>query len=58
VSFPKTEFFPARKIILTGNPVRQEIMTGSKQEAVSAFNLRGGRPLIMIMGGSQGAQRH
>jgi UDP-N-acetylglucosamine--N-acetylmuramyl-(pentapeptide) pyrophosphoryl-undecaprenol N-acetylglucosamine transferase len=57
VSFPKTEFFPARKMILTGNPVRQEIMSGSRQEAATAFNLRGGRPLIMIIGGSQGAQR-
>jgi UDP-N-acetylglucosamine--N-acetylmuramyl-(pentapeptide) pyrophosphoryl-undecaprenol N-acetylglucosamine transferase len=57
VSFSKTEFFPARKMIVVGNPVRQEIMAGSKTEATAAFNLRGGRPLILIIGGSQGAQR-
>ena len=57
VSFPKTEFFPARKVILAGNPVRQEIFNGSKAEAMTAFNLKGGRPLILVIGGSQGAQR-
>jgi len=44
-------------MILTGNPIRQEIMLGSKQEAVKIFNLHGNRAVIMVMGGSQGAQR-
>jgi len=57
VSFPNTEFFSAHKMILTGNPIRQEIMLGSKQEAVKIFNLHGNRAVIMVMGGSQGAQR-
>lgn len=57
VSFPKTENFPPRKMIVTGNPVRQEMMAGSKQEAVQALGIKGGRPLILVIGGSQGAQR-
>ncbi len=57
VSFPKTEGFLARKMILTGNPIRRELMSGSKEEAAKTFNLKGGRPLILIIGGSQGAQR-
>jgi UDP-N-acetylglucosamine--N-acetylmuramyl-(pentapeptide) pyrophosphoryl-undecaprenol N-acetylglucosamine transferase len=57
VSFPKTEGFPERKMILAGNPIRQELMTGSKQEAARVLGLKGGRPVILVIGGSQGAQR-
>ncbi|MDO8633042.1 MAG: undecaprenyldiphospho-muramoylpentapeptide beta-N-acetylglucosaminyltransferase [Candidatus Wildermuthbacteria bacterium] len=56
-SFPNTERFPKGKIELTGNPVRKEIMAGSKEEAKQYFSLQGGKPLVFIMGGSQGAQR-
>lgn len=57
VSFPGTEGFPEKKIILTGNPIRQGITGGSKDEAVKFLGLKGGRPIILVMGGSQGAQR-
>lgn len=56
-SFPNTEHFPKRKTELTGNPVRNEIVAGSKEEAKQYFSLQGGKPLVFIMGGSQGAQR-
>lgn len=58
-SFPveKTEYFPAKKIISVGNPLRKEILTGSEEEAKKIFNLQGGKPVILILGGSQGAQR-
>ncbi|MCU0653006.1 MAG: UDP-N-acetylglucosamine--N-acetylmuramyl-(pentapeptide) pyrophosphoryl-undecaprenol N-acetylglucosamine transferase [Candidatus Pacebacteria bacterium] len=56
-AFPKTEFLPTKKIILVGNPIRLELLSGSKVEAASAFGLKGGRPVILITGGSQGAQR-
>jgi len=56
-SFPKTEYFPIKKIILVGNPIRREIIGGSKEEAKRLFQLIGGKPVILFFGGSQGAQR-
>lgn len=56
-SIRKTEYFPAKKMISVGNPVRREILEGSKEEAEKIFNLTGEKPVIMILGGSQGAQR-
>lgn len=55
-SFEKTEFFPKEKIICTGNPVRQEILKGSLEEARKVFWLEGKKPLVLILGGSQGAK--
>jgi UDP-N-acetylglucosamine--N-acetylmuramyl-(pentapeptide) pyrophosphoryl-undecaprenol N-acetylglucosamine transferase len=57
VAFLKTEIFPPQKMIVTGNPLRKELLAGVKEEAVKAFAIKGGRPLVLIMGGSQGAQR-
>ena len=56
-SFPETEFFPTEKIINLGNPVRKEILEGPKEEAKKIFDLQGNKPLLLILGGSQGAQR-
>ncbi len=57
VSFPKTEYFPVKKTILTGNPVREKILEGSKAKAKKLFQLSEEKPIILILGGSQGAQR-
>ena len=57
VSFPKTEWFPPSKMILVGNPIRREILEGSREKARELFKLSGEKPLILILGGSQGAQR-
>ncbi len=56
-SFPNTEHFASKKIVLVGNPIRKEILEGSKEEAQSLFKLSGKKPVILILGGSQGAQR-
>ena len=56
-SFPKTEFFPKEKIINLGNPVRRKISQGSKERAKEIFRLQDNKPLLLILGGSQGAQR-
>jgi UDP-N-acetylglucosamine--N-acetylmuramyl-(pentapeptide) pyrophosphoryl-undecaprenol N-acetylglucosamine transferase len=56
-SFPKTEYFPLKKVVLTGNPIRREILEGSKEEAQIRFKLNGQKPVILVLGGSQGAQR-
>lgn len=57
VSFPRTQKFPTQKIILTGNPIRKEILSGSKEEAAELFHLAGGKPVLLVLGGSQGAQK-
>ncbi len=57
VSFPRTEYFSPRKMILVGNPIRREILEGSKTEAQKLFKLNYEKPVILILGGSQGAQR-
>ncbi len=59
VSFPiaQTEFFSEKKMISVGNPVRIEILSGVKEEAKTLFNLTGEKPVILVMGGSQGAQK-
>lgn len=50
-------FFPADKIILTGNPVRQNILaTIDKKEAYEYFGLNPDKPTLMVMGGSLGAR--
>lgn len=57
VSFPRTSFFSAKKMVQIGNPIRKEILIGSKQEAREILKLQGDKPVILFMGGSQGAQR-
>ena len=50
-------FFPAEKIILTGNPVRQKLLAQiNKQEAYEYFGLNPNKPTLMVMGGSLGAR--
>jgi len=54
VSLPGTSGFPAGKIILSGNPVREEILAAAGQEKVKAED---GHHTILVLGGSQGAHR-
>lgn len=56
-SFPQTRGFPPQKTVLTGNPIRRELLNGSKDEASRMLGLKNERPVILIMGGSQGARR-
>lgn len=56
ISFPKTEYFNPQKTTLTGNPIRKEILEGDKKIAGELFDLSFSRPIILFMGGSQGAE--
>lgn len=51
-------FFPKEKIILTGNPVRQTLLSQkvSREEAANHFGLDAQRKTILIIGGSLGAR--
>ncbi len=56
ISFQKTEYFDPRRTILTGNPIRKEILEGDKEKASEIFNLTLSKPIFLIIGGSQGAE--
>ena len=51
-------FFPADKIMMTGNPVRQQLLetTISHDEAVKSFGLDPSKKTVLIVGGSLGAR--
>jgi len=50
------KFFPADKIVLTGNPVRTEIAHGNRAEAQQFFSLDPGKKTLLVIGGSLGAR--
>ena len=50
------KFFPSEKLVLTGNPVRTEIASGSRQEALQFFGLVPDKPILLVIGGSLGAR--
>lgn len=51
-----TGHFPADKVVFTGNPIRSEVMTASRQESIMEFGLDAGKMTVLISGGSRGAR--
>lgn len=51
-------FFPGNKILLTGNPIRQEavMIAGKREEALASFGLCPTKKTILLTGGSLGAR--
>ncbi len=57
VSYPESlRFFKNKNVILTGNPVRAEVVGGNASEALQTFNLEENIPVIIVLGGSQGSE--
>ncbi|MBC6988612.1 undecaprenyldiphospho-muramoylpentapeptide beta-N-acetylglucosaminyltransferase [Hymenobacter sp. BT491] len=50
------KFFPKEKLVLTGNPVRTEIASGSREEALKFFDLSPQKKTLLVIGGSLGAR--
>ena len=52
-------FFPKEKMILTGNPVRQDLIdiAGKRAEGIKYFNLDANKKTVLVLGGSLGARR-
>jgi UDP-N-acetylglucosamine--N-acetylmuramyl-(pentapeptide) pyrophosphoryl-undecaprenol N-acetylglucosamine transferase len=52
-------FFSKEKMILTGNPVRQDLIDieSKREEAIQYFNLDSNRKTLLVLGGSLGARR-
>lgn len=60
VAYEKLErFFPKEKIVLTGNPVRQDLIEvqSKRAEGLAHYNLDPNKKTILILGGSLGARR-
>ncbi len=58
VSFAETgSFFPKQKVAWTGQPIRAEIEhPAARREALDYFKLEGDIPIILVLGGSLGAE--
>lgn len=59
VAYDKMErYFPKEKIVFTGNPVRENLLTrvDNKTEASEFFGLKSPEKVILIVGGSLGAR--
>ena len=55
-NFPETlQNLPEEKAVLTGSPIRAELTKGSKEKGLSMCSFHGGKPVIMVIGGSLGA---
>jgi len=52
-------FFPKNKIIKTGNPVRQDLLSihQKREEGIQFFKLKKNKKTILILGGSLGARK-
>lgn len=55
-NFPETvDKLPSEKAVLTGTPIRQELMSGDKLAALKFTGLSSEKPVIMVIGGSLGS---
>lgn len=57
VSFPETAELMRKdkRVVFTGNPVRAELKDGNRSKGFRFTGLTEGKPVILVMGGSQGA---
>lgn len=58
VGFPAKSYrsWSKKKLVFTGTPVRQELLEGSRADALKHFSLDPDRPVVLVLGGSQGAR--
>lgn len=57
VSYPEAEkYFPVDQVVLTGNPLREDIDKGNAQKARIAFSFVDSKKIILVIGGSQGSK--
>lgn len=57
-NFPETmKYLPEGKAVLTGSPIRQELLSGNADAAISYCKFEGrNKPVILIVGGSSGSK--
>jgi len=49
------KFFPSSRCVLTGNPVREEILSATREQGREFFKIPDDRPVLLVTGASQGA---
>ena len=55
-NFPETlKLVPNEKAVLTGSPIREELLKGNKQAAYNLCGFDSSKPVIMVIGGSLGS---
>ncbi len=55
-NFPETlKQLPAEKAILSGSPIRKELLEGNKIKALDFCGFTANKPVLLVMGGSLGA---
>lgn len=55
-NFPETfEYLPKDKGVLTGQPIRSELFSGSRDNCLRYTGLTGSRPILLVTGGSLGS---
>ncbi|MBQ6834218.1 MAG: undecaprenyldiphospho-muramoylpentapeptide beta-N-acetylglucosaminyltransferase [Lachnospiraceae bacterium] len=55
-NFPETlNYLPAEKAVLTGSPIRCELMSGDRLSGLNFTGLSSGKPVLLIIGGSMGS---
>lgn len=55
-NFPETmQYLPTEKAVLTGSPIRQNLLQGNRLSALKFTGLSANKPVILVMGGSLGA---
>ncbi len=56
-NFPETlKYLPAEKAVLTGSPIRKELLTGNRLHGLTYCHFKPDKPVILIIGGSSGSQ--
>ncbi len=56
-NFPETaEKLPAEKAVLTGSPIRKELLAGERLAGLRFTGLSANRPVLLVMGGSSGSR--
>lgn len=56
-NFPETlKYLPEDKAVLTGSPIRKELLSGNKENARKLCNFTKEKPVLFIVGGSSGSK--
>ena len=55
-TFPEAAKLAGKKGVHTGTPIREEILHGNRERGLKRFHFSEGRPVLMVVGGSSGAQ--
>lgn len=56
-NFPETlKYLPSEKAVLTGSPIREELLHGNPRQALELCHFTPGKKVILVVGGSSGSQ--